>query len=123
MKIMNIISEIYQMGKYIDSAVFSEDELNFYEKKFGVIFPEDYRKLLMSVDPDIPEFYFTVPERHLHLKQYLIIAKYKDYDIAFDRKHNMKIVYLQNDEKIEIYDNFLQWFEDFWDKNKEEPID
>ncbi|GIX43055.1 MAG: hypothetical protein KatS3mg129_2788 [Leptospiraceae bacterium] len=120
MSIMKVISEIYQSGKYIDSAVFNEDELNYYEKKFGVIFPEDYRKLLMSVDPDIPEFFFTVPEKHQFLKQYLLIAKYKEYDIAFDRKHNMKIVYLLNDEKIEIYDNFIRWFEDFWDKHKDD---
>lgn len=115
---MTIISEIYQMGKYIDTAVFNEEELNFYEKKFGVIFPQDYRTLLSSIDPDITDFFFTVPERHKDLKQYLIIARYKEYDIAFDRKHNMKIVYLRNDEKIQTYDNFLVWFESFWNEQK-----
>jgi hypothetical protein len=118
MSIMDVISEIYQLEKYIDSAVFSENELNYYEKKFGVIFPEDYRKLLMSVDPDIPQFFFTVPERHKTYKQYILIAKYKEYDIAFDRKNNMKIVYLLNDERIEIHDTFFRWFEDFWKEHK-----
>lgn len=116
MKIMKLISEIYQHGRYIDTAVFTEEELNFYEKKFGLLFPEDYRKLLMSVDPDIPGFYFTVPEPHPTLKQYLLIARYNEYDIAFDRKHNMKIVYLLNDERKEVYDNFYLWFEDFWNR-------
>ncbi len=118
MDIMKIISEIYQSGMYIDSSVFNEEELNFYERKFGIIFPEDYRILLSSIDPDIPDFFFTVPEKHPDLKQYIIIARYKNYDIAFDRKHNMKIVYLLDNERKEIYDNFTVWFSLFWENNK-----
>ncbi|MCS7204651.1 MAG: hypothetical protein NZ853_03040 [Leptospiraceae bacterium] len=115
---MKIISEIYQSGRYLDSAVFTEEELNFYEKKLGTLFPKDYRVLLLSVDPDIPDFFFTIPERHPSLKNYILIAKYKEYDIAFDRKHNMKVVYLLEDQKVEIYENFLIWFEQFWEKAK-----
>lgn len=118
MKIMDIINEIYAENKFLDSSVFTEEELNFYEQKFSIIFPEDYRKLMMAVDPDIQDFYFTVPERHPTLKQYVLIAKFKEYDIAFDRKHNMKIVYLLENQIVEDYDNFLQWFSNFWKEVK-----
>ncbi len=118
MSILKIISDIYQTGKYMDSAVFTEEEMNFYEKKFNIYFPDDYRKLLLSVDPDIKNFYFTVPEQHQIFKNYILIAKFNEYDIAFDRKHNMKIVYLREDEKVEVFDNFLLWFSEFWEKQK-----
>lgn len=118
MQISDIINEIYNQNKYLDTAVFTEEELNFYEKKFAIIFPEDYRKFLLSVDPEIEDFYFTVPERHPTFKQYIFFAKYKEYDIAFDRKHNMKVVYLLKDQVVEIYPNFLQWINEFWYKVK-----
>ncbi len=118
MKIGEIINEIYHLNKYLDTAVFTEEELNYYEKKFAIIFPEDYRKLLLSVDPDIEDFYFTVPERHPDLKQYIYIAKFKEYDVAFDRKHNMKVVYLLGDQVVASYTNFLQWIAEFWEKVK-----
>ncbi|MFN3603950.1 MAG: hypothetical protein ACK4UJ_04485 [Leptonema sp. (in: bacteria)] len=116
MDIRDVINDIYAKKKHFDSSVFMEEELNFYEKKFSIVFPEAYRKFLLSVDPDIEDFYFTVPERHPVLKQYLLIAKFKDYDIAFDRKHNMKVVYLLENQIVEVYDNFLQWIVDFWEK-------
>jgi hypothetical protein len=46
MSIMDVISEIYQLEKYIDSAVFSEDELNYYEKKIWCDFSRGLQKTI-----------------------------------------------------------------------------
>jgi hypothetical protein len=114
LNIEKIIESIKKSGKFGESPVFSKEQIEEFEKALNFSFPEDYKKLITTIDPEIINFYFVEPYRHPHKKNYIIFAEWTEDVFAFDDKNYKIVTILKNDDSGKTWNNFLEWIEYVW---------
>ncbi|GIX41673.1 MAG: hypothetical protein KatS3mg129_1406 [Leptospiraceae bacterium] len=114
-KIENIIKFIKKSGKYGEKPVFSLEEIKKFEEKLGFKFPNDYKILVTSLEPEIVNFYFVQPYRHSVKKHYVVFAEWTDDVFAFNEKDHSVITILKDDDSGMKWNNFTEWMEYVWD--------
>ena len=112
--IENMIESIKNSGKYGESPVFSKEQITKFEKDLNFSFPEDYKKLITTIDPEIVNFYFVEPYRHPIKNNYVIFAEWTEDLFAFDDKNYKIVTILENNDSGKTWDNFLEWIEYVW---------
>jgi len=112
--IEKIIESIKKSGKFGESPVFSKEQIEEFEKALNFSFPEDYKKLVTTIDPEIVNFYFVEPYRHPLKKNYIIFAEWTEDVFAFDDKNYKIVTILKNDDSGKTWNNFLEWIEYVW---------
>jgi len=112
--IEKIIESIKKSGKFGESPVFSKEQIEEFEKALNFSFPEDYKKLVTTIDPEIINFYFVEPYRHPLKKNYIIFAEWTEDVFAFDDKNYKIVTILKNDDSGKTWNNFLEWIEYVW---------
>jgi hypothetical protein len=112
--IEKIIESIKKSGKFGESPIFSKEQIEEFEKALNFSFPEDYKKLVTAIDPEIVNFYFVEPYRHPHKKNYIIFAEWTEDVFAFDDKNYKIVTILKNDDSGKTWNNFLEWIEYVW---------
>jgi hypothetical protein len=114
LNIEKIIESIKKSGKFGESPIFSKEQIEEFEKALNFSFPEDYKKLVTTIDPEIVNFYFVEPYRHPLKKNYIIFAEWTEDVFAFDDKNYKIVTILKNDDSGKTWNNFLEWIEYVW---------
>jgi len=114
LNIEKIIESIKKSGKFGESPVFSKEQIEEFEKALNFSFPEDYKRLVTTIDPEIVNFYFVEPYRHPLKKNYIIFAEWTEDVFAFDDKNYKIVTILKNDDSGKTWNNFLEWIEYVW---------
>jgi hypothetical protein len=113
-KIETMINLIKKSGKYGEKPVFSKEQIEEFEKQLNFKFPEDYKKLVSSIEPEIINFYFVPPYRYSEKNHYIVFAEWTDDVFAFNEKDHTIITILKDDDSGMKWNNFAEWMEYVW---------
>ncbi len=109
-----IIQSIKKSGFYSEKAIFSKEELKTLEKNLNYQFPDDYKILVSTIEPEIVNFYFIKPYRSKLNENYIIFAEWTNDKFAFYTKDNSIITIMDEDDSGMKWGNFTEWFNYVW---------
>ncbi len=120
-RIQNIINNIKESGKYGERETFTKQEIQNWEKEIQFQFPEEYKILVTTIEPEISNFYFIKPYRHPEFPHYIIFAEWNNDKFAFNEKDSSIITLLDNDDSGKKWKDFFEWIKYVWNMSNK-PI-
>ncbi|MCS7205766.1 MAG: hypothetical protein NZ853_08715 [Leptospiraceae bacterium] len=116
-----IIENIKKSGKYGDTPVFSKSQIEDWEYDLNFQFPEDFKTLVTTLEPEIVNFYFVKPQRHSKKNHYIVFAEWTDDLFAFNEKDLSVVTLLNDNDSGKTWKNFTEWMEYVWNMSNK-PI-
>lgn len=113
--IKQIIDEIKKTGKYDEKPVFTKEDINQFETSLKFAFPEDYKTVVTSLEPEIANFYFIKPYRHARKQNYIIFAEWTEDQFAFNENDYSIVTILDNDDTGKRWKHFSEWMKYVWE--------
>ncbi len=111
----SLIEDIKKSGKYGEKPLFTKELIVEFEKKLQFSFPEDYKKFVTQLEPDIVNVYFVPPYRY-SLAPFLIIFATWTNDLFAFHENDYTIHTIQNEKKDGMkWQNFTQWIGYIWE--------
>lgn len=113
--IENIIEEIKKSGKFVEKPLFSMNAILEFEKNLQFSFPDDYKKFVTQIEPDLANFYFIPPYRYQLDRQLIIFATWTEDLFAFHEKDYRVFTILKEKKDGMQWQNFTQWIAYIWE--------
>lgn len=121
LNINQIIEEIKKTGKFGEKPIFSREDLQNFEASLKFTFPEEYKNIVSTLEPEIANFYFIKPYRHPIKKNYIIFAEWTEDRFAFNENDYSIVTILDNDDTGKKWNQFIDWVRYVWDMSNK-PI-